>query len=508
MILSVAILAELVLLAVASRFGDFTVPGHATHFVVLMWGAAAFFLIALAQFARSATRWSTLSGEQIFFPYPALVFWGTAFVLRIAMLGCAPADDMWRYIWEGQVQLHGINPYVESPDSPALLPLRTEHWARINHRESPAIYPPAAELIFRGLAQARPSVSLFKLVFIAADLLTALLLVHLCRTTCERDDRRTDSRAQIKLPVRGARELACDGRVRAYKDVAWYAWNPAVVYAFAGAGHYDSLMLVALTAALAILYRAHPQESCSCQTFPHMRKSLGAAAWASAACLGVAIALKIVPVFLLPAVICALRSRSIALVVSAAIPLALSQFYGGISVVLGPLKTFADVTRFHDLFWWLLEAAIAPNPYQRNWPFTVVLAVACAIVTFKFRRDWRRCALWLFGVVLVLSPVLHPWYTIWILPLAVWHRAHAWTVLSLSSLAALLLWDTTPWWTAWEPNLLTRALVILPPLAAWFFQLKIEGPTTSSASPHLVADGKIHGGSASGMCDSIENRRV
>lgn len=463
MIFIVALLAELVFLAAASRFGDFTVPGHATRFVILMCGAAAFFLTAVVRFDRSLTRWSTLSGERVFSRFPAVVLWGTAFILRIAMLKCAPADDMWRYIWEGQVQVHGINPYVESPDSPALLPLRTAHWARINHRESAAIYPPAAELIFRALAHVRPSVFLFKLVFVAADLLTALLLVHLCRTACESDDGDIGSRAQIKPLLGGARRLACDGRYRAYKDVAWYAWNPAVVYAFAGAGHYDSLMLVALTATLAILYHSRPAGS-----WP--------AAWASAACLGAAIALKIVPVFLLPAAICALGPRSIALVVSAAIPFALSEFYGGISVVLGPLKTFADVTRFHDLFWWLLEAVIAPNPFQRNWPFTVVLAVACAIVTFKFRRDWRRCALWLFGVVLVLSPVLHPWYTIWILPLAVWHRAHAWTVLSLSSLASLLLWDTTPWWTAWQPNLLTRALVILPPLAAWLFQLTIEGP--------------------------------
>ena len=89
------------------------------------------------------------------------------------------------------------------------------------------------------------------------------------------------------------------------------------------------------------------------------------------------------------------------------------------------------------------------------------------------------CALWLLGLALVLSPVLHPWYATWILPLAVWRRAHAWTILSITALAALLLWESTPWWTEWQPNLLTRSLVIIPPLIAWLFQSAIRNPQSA-----------------------------
>jgi hypothetical protein len=57
----------------------------------------------------------------------------------------------------------------------------------------------------------------------------------------------------------------------------------------------------------------------------------------------------------------------------------------------------------------------------------------------------------------------------WILPLACWRQQHAWTVLSLSVLSAFLLWDSTPVWGAWQPNLLTRSFVILPPLGWLIF---------------------------------------
>jgi hypothetical protein len=107
------------------------------------------------------------------------------------------------------------------------------------------------------------------------------------------------------------------------------------------------------------------------------------------------------------------------------------------------------------------------NPWQRNWPYVIALLLAVAAVSVRFRADWRRAALWSLGLALVLSPVLHPWYVTWILPLACWERAHAWSVLAISSLAAFLLWESTAYWTAWQPNGITRTLVILPPVIAW-----------------------------------------
>ncbi len=197
--------------------------------------------------------------------------------------------------------------------------------------------------------------------------------------------------------------------------------------------------------------------------------------WAltSTACLGLAIAFKLIPIFLLPVWFFALRRRAAALLVSIALPAALTLPYGGPAIVLKPLLAFADVTRFNDLVWGWIEAVTIANPFGRNWPFTLALALAVGGIVWKFRDDWRRSALWVLGAALLLSPTLHPWYVTWILPLAVWRGQTAWTILSLSALTALLLWETTPLWTAWQPNFLTRSMVVLPPLAAWLFQSQI-----------------------------------
>jgi hypothetical protein len=139
-----------------------------------------------------------------------------------------------------------------------------------------------------------------------------------------------------------------------------------------------------------------------------------------------------------------------------------------------PLLAFTRITRFNDLIWGWIEALTVRNPYGRNWPFTLVLVIAVAVIAWKFRADWRRSALWVLGAALLLSPVVHPWYVTWILPLAVWRGQIAWSILSLSVLTALLLWETTPLWNAWQPNFLTRSLVVVPPLAAWIFQSRVQ----------------------------------
>jgi hypothetical protein len=140
------------------------------------------------------------------------------------------------------------------------------------------------------------------------------------------------------------------------------------------------------------------------------------------------------------------------------------------------LLVFAEVTRFNDLVWGFIEAVTIANPFGRNWPFTLLLLITVAVIVWRFRGDWQRSALWVLGAALILSPVLHPWYATWIVPLAVWRGRNEWTVLSLSALGAFLLWETTELWSAWHPNLFTRALVALPPLAALGFQSATRDP--------------------------------
>ena len=97
------------------------------------------------------------------------------------------------------------------------------------------------------------------------------------------------------------------------------------------------------------------------------------------------------------------------------------------------LRRFAHVTRLNDLFWWLIEETLWPNPHQKNYHYNVIIIVCVTLVSLLFWRNWKRAMLWVLGTALILSPVLHPWYCTWILPFATWRRAYPWHMLSVTS---------------------------------------------------------------------------
>ena len=70
------------------------------------------------------------------------------------------------------------------------------------------------------------------------------------------------------------------------------------------------------------------------------------------------------------------------------------------------------------------------------------------------------------GVALVLSPVLHPWYCTWILPVATWRRVHAWHVLSVTLFAYFLFWNERLFLLPWHAESWQRAIIILPTIGA------------------------------------------
>ncbi len=64
------------------------------------------------------------------------------------------SSDLFRYIWDGRVQLHGFNPYRYVPGDPALAALRdTAIFPHVNRAMyAHTIYAPAAELVFAAIA--------------------------------------------------------------------------------------------------------------------------------------------------------------------------------------------------------------------------------------------------------------------------------------------------------------------------------------------------------------------
>ncbi|MFZ5478870.1 MAG: hypothetical protein ACOZNI_19005 [Myxococcota bacterium] len=134
---------------------------------------------------------------------PAGPAWAWALAVRLPLLLVAPtlSDDVWRYVWEGEVWAAGANPFVHAPDDPALAQLRDEVWANVNHRHVPTVYPPLAQALFFALAPG--GVLAWRVFATACDVATAHLLAR-------RDPRAGATWALLPLP---AMESAISGHL-------------------------------------------------------------------------------------------------------------------------------------------------------------------------------------------------------------------------------------------------------------------------------------------------------
>lgn len=433
---SIALAAELGVCAALNFFDDWTLEEMPVKFVtvallcgIAYFGAVSSFPLQLGLRAQKN------------------IFWAVVVGLRLVALPLAPGDDFWRYQWEGKIQQAGFNPYVNAPDDPLLEPVRARFpaWQKINHRDFRAIYPPGAELLFAALSRVSDSPLLYKLLFAGADLATIALLLRL-------PDRRP-------LPAGGHRPPL----QQPYANAAWYAWNPLVVYSFAGSAHFDSLMILPMMAGILFLTRFQNETGSG--------RKWGLALAASTA-FGIAISIKLVPALLLLCCVFALGYRAVTLAVSAAIPFGLSLLYGYPTIpIWDSLRRFAHVTRLNDLFWWLIEETVWPNPHQKNYHYNVILIATVAVVSLLAWWNWKRAMLWVLGIALILSPVLHPWYCTWILPLATWRGARAWHVLSITLFAYYLFWNERLFALPWHAEPWTRAVIIIPVIGALLLRL-------------------------------------
>jgi alpha-1,6-mannosyltransferase len=160
----------------------------------------------------------------------------------------------------GKIQRAGFNPYLIAPADSHLDGLRHDfpEASKINRPELAAGYPPGAELLFRWSSGFTDRPIFYKIIFSLADLATACVLLRLI------------------------------GGEHRYSRGVWYAWNPLVVYSFAGAVHFNSLMVLPLVGGILSLVKSNVDPN---------RKWF----WALSAAIlfGVAISIKLIPALLL-----------------------------------------------------------------------------------------------------------------------------------------------------------------------------------------------------------------
>ncbi len=306
-------------------------------------------------------------------------------------------DDIHRYLWDGNVLAHGVNPYRYSPLADNLWTLRDENWARIGYPQIRTIYPPMAQYLFAGawLLGVR-SILLLKVLFFLFDVANILLIVLLLR--------------RWNLPV-------CWAMV--------YAWSPLAVKEFADSGHLEPVLLFFALLMLVFLLRAKPGY------LP------------AGVCWGLAILIKFIPVIWAPLLWRVGRRRVMlpALLVVGACYLPLSG--AGFNLFSGAIM-YSRYWTFNGGAYALfsaLQQACLPGP--ASLPFHPLRGLV-AMITIGYawyagrhcRLDDHRAVAAACGntlaVCLLFSPTVDPWYICLLLPF-----------LCFTLNPALLLWTVT-----------------------------------------------------------------
>ena len=309
-----------------------------------------------------------------------------AVLLQLVALGWPPrsTDDFYRYAWDGRVQASGTDPYRYPPTDPALAGLRDE-WlfparcaertcTRMNHPGSPTIYPPAAEAFFLGVHLVSPPGSRWKPWQLAAALLALL-------TT-----------AAVLLALR-----------RADRDPRWavlWAWCPLVVVEAGNSAHVD--VLAALLVVLGLRYAA-------------ARRPV-----AAGGLLGAAVAVKIYPALVLPAVLGRRAPRRGVLVCAvAAATFAVSYLPHVLAVgtkVLGYLPGYLDEEGYDGRGRFAVLRLLLPDRLPVGLAAVLaalVLAGVAAAVAWRTDPDrpWDGAVV-VTGVAVLLAGANYPWYAL------------------------------------------------------------------------------------------------
>jgi alpha-1,6-mannosyltransferase len=314
-----------------------------------------------------------------------------------------PDDDIHRYVWDGRLQRLGYNPYLVVPSDPAVKALHTPETSNLNNPDLPSPYPAGAQLFFRAVTAIQESTFALKVAFVICEFAIVFVLLDF---------------------LRGSKQ-------RAHLVLA-YAWNPLLAIEVAGSGHIDivgALMLVVSAAALVRRWRA-----------------------TAAVALGLAIAVKFLPIVLLPLYWKRLRIRDAALG-AAVVGLLYVPFLHHGRIPIGSLGTYVRSFRFNGPVFAALDGVASAQ-------VLVGLALLSGLLTATWLRIRRSAPEWSGGqfawpmaATLLCAPAVFPWYLLWLLPF----------LISASTLL-IIIWTVSiiPVYVQWHLRALGRPWGALP----------------------------------------------
>ena len=368
---------------------------------------------------------------------------GLGILLRLIATFALPAlsDDYFRFLWDGQLILNGVNPFTVLPADLAADPARLSSlgldplwFARLNSPEYFTIYPPVLQGIFvlgalSGSIAA--GVITMKLIVLAGEVATLWLLRRLLRVFSIRPDR-----------------------------LIWYALNPLVIVELCGILHFEALIIPFLLAAIWLLWR-------------------GKETW-SAVMLGLAVATKLLPLMVLPFLVRRigwLRTIRYGIVTMLVVmvlflPLLSPEMLQGFRE---SLSLYVNRFEFNAGLWylvrWIGEQQTGWNLIRELGPWmTVAAGLSIGLYALLSRSDslrsWPATMLHTFTLYFLFSLIVHPWYISTLVALAplsrrryplLWSLWLPWTYLAYSYMPVQeslwlvgLEYATVIFWMLWE----------------------------------------------------------
>ncbi|MCK2219308.1 glycosyltransferase 87 family protein [Actinomadura sp. ATCC 31491] len=350
----------------------------------------------------------------------------------------ATSTDSFRYAWDGRVQSAGLSPYDRAPADPALARLR-DPWlfpgcaegrlyplpdggcTRINRPTVHTVYPPLAEAYFLLVDRLSPAGARHKPLQVGGALLAAATAAALLAVLRRRGD------------VRGA---------------ALWAWCPAVPMEAVNNAHVDVLAVAAVVVALGL--RAGSR-------------------WRAAglgALLGAAVAVKLIPALVGPAVLGGNgRGRAGWVMAGAGTAVVLAYLpyvLGSRASVLGYLSGYLAEEGYDEAAnggRYALLRLLLPDA----WAPPAALAVLAAVLVHVLlrgdpARPWRGALLAAGTAFLVLTPG-YPWYALLVAGLAALDGRREWLGVPLAGAAAYLTPFGAPAYAAAAAGVLAAAVV-------------------------------------------------
>lgn len=295
------------------------------------------------------------------------------------------SDDFYRYLWDGQLLNHSMNPYTSLPQEvypylESVLPNAGELYQGLNSPLYFTIYPPVAQALFAFSCWLFPAhiaaaVLVLQLSFLFAQLGVLILLVRTLRL--------------FNQPLSSA---------------LIYAMNPLIIVELVGNLHLEVVMLFFLALSFYMLLQKKQE--------------------AGAFFFGCAVATKLIPLILLPVLVVKLgwkKALRFTAIVFITVVVCFLPFLGGEMLTkLGSsidlyFRSFEFNASLYYLFREIGYQVKGYNLIQFIGPLLALVSSVVIIILSRHSRNqqWKGVwitSLWVFALYFFMSTTVHPWY--------------------------------------------------------------------------------------------------